>query len=72
MPSEPERIWTAWKSSRITQKPKPYPLSLSIILWPVTHEAAIGCVDKKEIETLMARGLEEDDSIDIIVKGMLA
>lgn len=38
----------------------------------VTHEAAIGCVDKKEVETLMARGLEEDDAIDIIVKGMLA
>jgi uncharacterized protein len=38
----------------------------------VTHEAAIGCVDKKEVETLMARGLEEDDAIDIIVRGMLA
>lgn len=38
----------------------------------VTHEAAIGCVDKKEVETLMARGLEEDDAIDIIVKEMLA
>ena len=38
----------------------------------VTHEAAIGCVDKKEVETLMARGLEEDDAIDVIVKGMLA
>lgn len=38
----------------------------------VTHEAAIGCVDKKEVETLMARGLEEDEAIDIIVKGMLA
>lgn len=38
----------------------------------VTHEAAIGCVDKKEVETLMARGLEEDDAIDTIVKGMLA
>ena len=38
----------------------------------VTHEAAIGCVDKKEVETLMARGLEEDEAIDVIVKGMLA
>ena len=38
----------------------------------VTHEAAVGCVDKKEVETLMARGLDEDDAIDIIVKGMLA
>ncbi|MDD2440360.1 MAG: SufD family Fe-S cluster assembly protein [Methanosarcinaceae archaeon] len=38
----------------------------------VTHEAAIGCVDKKEVETLMARGLEEDEAVDVIVKGMLA
>lgn len=38
----------------------------------VTHEAAIGCVDKKEVETLMARGLDEDAAVDVIVKGMLA
>lgn len=38
----------------------------------ITHEAAIGCVDKKEVETLMARGLDENDAVDIIVKGMLA
>ena len=37
----------------------------------VTHEAAIGSVDKKQIETLMARGLDEDEAIDIIVKGIL-
>lgn len=37
----------------------------------VTHEAAIGSVDKKEVETLMARGLEEGEAVDIIVKGML-
>jgi hypothetical protein len=38
----------------------------------VTHEAAIGTVDKKELETLMARGLGEDAAVDIIVRGMLA
>lgn len=38
----------------------------------VTHEAAIGCVDKKEVETLMARGLDENEAVDVIVKGMLA
>ncbi|MDR7665339.1 SufD family Fe-S cluster assembly protein [Methanosarcina sp. Z-7115] len=66
-------MWIAWKSSRATQKPKPYPfVRVDNSLAKVTHEATIGCVDKKEIETLMARGLEEDDSIDIIVKGMLA
>jgi hypothetical protein len=37
----------------------------------VTHEAAIGSVDKKQLETLMARGLEEEKAIDTIIKGML-
>ena len=37
----------------------------------VTHEAAIGTVDKKELETLMSRGLDEDAAVDVIVRGML-
>lgn len=37
----------------------------------VTHEAAIGRVDKKQVQTLMARGLEEEKAIDIVVGGML-
>ena len=37
----------------------------------VTHEAAIGSVDKKQVDTLMARGLEENEAVDAIVKGML-
>jgi len=37
----------------------------------VTHEAAIGSVDKRQLETLMARGLEEDEAVDVIVKGIL-
>jgi len=37
----------------------------------VTHEAAIGTVEKKELETLMARGLDEDTAVDVIVRGML-
>lgn len=37
----------------------------------VTHEAAIGTVSKKELETLMARGLDEDEAVDIIIRGML-
>jgi hypothetical protein len=37
----------------------------------VTHEAAIGTVDKKELETLLARGLDEERAVDIIVRGML-
>lgn len=37
----------------------------------VTHEAAIGTVNRKELETLMARGLDEDAAIDVIIRGML-
>ncbi|BDU50575.1 SufB/SufD family protein [Haliovirga abyssi] len=37
----------------------------------LTHEASIGRVNKKELETLMARGLDEDEATDMIVKGML-
>ncbi|HZO99238.1 MAG TPA: SufD family Fe-S cluster assembly protein [Terriglobia bacterium] len=37
----------------------------------LTHEAAIGSVDKKQIETLMARGLTEEEAVDAVVKGML-
>jgi Fe-S cluster assembly scaffold protein SufB len=38
----------------------------------ITHEAAIGRVNKKELETLMARGLDEDAAVDVIVRGMLS
>ncbi|MCD6508562.1 SufD family Fe-S cluster assembly protein [Candidatus Poribacteria bacterium] len=37
----------------------------------VTHEAAIGSVDRKQLLTLMARGLREDEAVDVIIKGML-
>lgn len=37
----------------------------------LTHEAAIGSVDKKQVETLMARGLSEDEAVDVVVRGML-
>ena len=37
----------------------------------VTHEAAIGSVDRKQVETLMARGLDEDQAVDIVVEGLL-
>jgi Fe-S cluster assembly scaffold protein SufB len=37
----------------------------------VTHEAAIGSVSRKELETLMARGVSEDDAVDIVIRGML-
>lgn len=37
----------------------------------VTHEAAIGTVNRKELETLMARGLDEEAAVDVIIRGML-
>ena len=37
----------------------------------VTHEAAIGSVDTKQLQTLMARGLSEEEAVDLIVEGML-
>ena len=37
----------------------------------VTHEAAIGSVDQKELETLMAHGLNPEQATELIVSGML-
>ncbi len=37
----------------------------------ITHEAAIGRINKKELETLMSRGLAEDEAVDFIVNGLL-
>ncbi|MCK4413578.1 MAG: SufD family Fe-S cluster assembly protein [Candidatus Eisenbacteria sp.] len=38
----------------------------------VTHEAAIGSVDSKQLETLMSRGLDEDQATDLIIEGLLS
>lgn len=38
----------------------------------VTHEAAIGSVDSKQLETLMSRGLSEEDAVELIIRGMLS
>ncbi len=37
----------------------------------ITHEAALGRINRKELETLMARGLDEDEAVEFIVNGML-
>lgn len=37
----------------------------------MSHEAAVGKIDQREIEYLMARGLDEDDAISTIVRGFL-
>lgn len=38
----------------------------------VTHEAAIGSVDTKQLQTLMARGLDEDQATELIIEGLLS
>ncbi len=37
----------------------------------VTHEAAIGSVDSRQLETLMSRGLDEDQAVETIINGLL-
>jgi hypothetical protein len=37
----------------------------------VTHEAAIGSVDSKQLQTLMVRGMDEEEAVEMIVQGML-
>jgi len=38
----------------------------------VTHEASLGSVDSKQLQTLMARGINEDDATDLIIDGLLS
>ena len=38
----------------------------------VTHEAAVGSVDKKQLETLMSRGLDENEASELIIQGLLS
>lgn len=37
----------------------------------VTHEAAVGTVDQKQLDTLMAHGLSPEAAVDVIVTGLL-
>ncbi len=38
----------------------------------VTHEAAIGSVNSKQLDTLMTRGLTEDEAVELIIQGLLS
>ncbi len=38
----------------------------------VTHEAAIGSVDSKQLHTLMARGMSEEEAVELIISGLLS
>jgi Fe-S cluster assembly scaffold protein SufB len=46
-------------------------VSVTVDTAKVTHEAAIGSIDRKQVETLMARGLDENEAVDVIVRGIL-
>ena len=37
----------------------------------LTHEASIGRINVKQMETLMSKGLSEEEATDLIIKGML-
>lgn len=37
----------------------------------ITHEASLGGVDNKQLETLMARGLSEKEATELIIKSLL-
>jgi len=37
----------------------------------ITHEAAIGSVDSTQLQTLMARGLDEEEASEVIIQGLL-
>jgi hypothetical protein len=38
----------------------------------VTHEASLGGVDNKQLETLMARGMSEEEAEEMIINGLLS
>jgi Fe-S cluster assembly scaffold protein SufB len=46
-------------------------VNVSNPLAKVTHEAAIGSVDKRQMETLMAHGLTPEEAVNVIVEGVL-
>jgi Fe-S cluster assembly scaffold protein SufB len=38
----------------------------------ITHEASIGSVDSKELQTLMSRGHSEEEAVELIIEGLLS
>jgi len=38
----------------------------------ITHEASVGSVDSKELQTLMSRGLSEEEAVELIIEGLLS
>ncbi|MCX7654556.1 MAG: SufD family Fe-S cluster assembly protein [Fervidobacterium sp.] len=46
-------------------------LKISNDLAELTHEASIGRVSQKQLETLMAKGLTDEEATELIIKGLL-
>jgi len=46
-------------------------LKITNDLAELTHEASIGRVSEKQLETLMAKGLTEEEATELIIKGLL-
>ena len=64
--------WTAKRSCRATlSQRRSRCVEVTHPLAHVTHEAAIGSVDSKQLQTLMSRGLDEDGATDLIIEGLL-
>jgi len=38
----------------------------------ITHEASIGSVDSKELQTLMSKGHSEEEAVELIIEGLLS
>ena len=78
-PCLPElRLWPSDAQPKASRSSRGYARAGTVLRFLVvddraklTHGAATGSVDKKQIETLMARGLMEDEAVDVVVKGML-
>ena len=58
------------KGDKVDVKTEPI-LKVVNDLAELTHEASIGRVNRRQLETLMAKGLTEDEATELIIKGIL-
>ena len=78
-PAQPLAMWGAFADvdckeivqHRASAKAVPI-VEVSHPLAHITHEAAIGSVDSKQLQTLMSRGLTEDEATDLFIEGLLS
>ena len=63
-------MWTVWWACRWVRMVEVVAGVWVFYEWAnVTHEASIGSVDKKLVETLRYCGLDESEAVDVIVRG---